>query len=236
MTSSLGFVVGRHIANPSHVDLCFRAYTSIRSFYPDSQILIVDDGSRLVDPHAYDAKTHVVEAPSRGAGEFGLYAQYHATRPFERAVFLHDSMVIKRPLELPEVPILFLWHFACWESLDVLRNDVEAFLGKLQNKDELQQTYVSRNWFGMFGCASAITWECLNRVVDKFQLFRLLPDVNTRERRCVMERVLGIASNHELDHRRPSLNGNIATFPGAFRRNTLLTGQNFAMDKTWHGR
>jgi hypothetical protein len=235
-TPSLGFVIGRHIANLSHVDLCFRAYTSIRSFYPDSQILIVDDGSKLPDPHDYDVRTTIVEAASRGAGEFGLYAHYHATRPFERALFLHDSMVLKRRLELPDVPIVYLWHFPFWASLEVLDKDIEAFVDKLQDKDALRQKYMSREWLGMFGCASVITWECLNRAVDQYQLFRLLPDVTTRERRCVMERVLGIAFDNELDHRRPSLNGNIFEFPGLGSRGALLENPPGCMDKTWHGR
>lgn len=234
---SLGFVIGRHIAIPAHADLCFRAYTSIRSFYPENQILIVDDGSKLPDTHTYDENTTVVEAAARGAGEFGLYAHYHAARPFERAVFVHDSMVVKRRLDLPDVSIVYLWHFPFWESLDVLDKDIEGFLEKLQNSDELKHVYASRRWFGMFGCAAAITWDCVNRIAARYQLFRLLGEVNTREKRCVMERVLGIAFNRELDHTRsPSLNGNICEFPGIGSRSVLLAAYDGNMDKTWHGR
>ena len=233
---SLGFVIGRHISDASHTELCFRAYTSIRAFYPDNRILIVDDGSKLPDEHAYDENTTVVDAAARGAGEFGLYATYHAARPFDRAVLMHDSMVLKRRLDLPEVPILYLWHFPFWESLDVYASDIETFLGKLKNNDELSQTYASRRWLGVFGCAATVTWDCLDRVQHHYRLFDLLPEVTTRQKRCVMERVLGVVFAREMKHHRLSLNGDIGASPGIGSRSVLLAERPGAMDKTWHGR
>lgn len=232
----LGFVIGRHIANTSHVNLCFRAYTSVRKFYPDAPVVIVDDRSALPDPNTYDARTTIVRSTARGAGEFGLYYHYHSTRLFDRGVLLHDSMVIKRPLDLPDVPVIYLWHFIFDAALEVVVRDVEKFLGKLKNKDDAKRKYKSRAWLGMFGCASVLTWDCLDRIERHYGLFRLLRKVDTRLKRCAMERVLGVLFDDVLDHRRPSLNGSIFDLPGACARSELLTGYGGTMDKTWHGR
>lgn len=233
---NIGFVIGRHVASPSHVNLCFRAYTSVRKFYPNNTILIVDDNSTLPDPNVYDDRTIVIQSAIRGAGEFGIYYYYYITRPFDRGVLLHDSMVINKPLDLPDVPIIYLWHFPFHASLEQVAADVEMLLGELDNKADAEQKYRSHSWFGMFGCGSVVTWDHLHRVASCYQLFRLLPKVNTRLKRCAMERVLGVLFNGALDKERPSLNGNILDLPGAWVRKNPLIGYGGAMDKTWHGR
>ena len=235
--ASLGFVIGRHIAKADHVALCSRAHASVRRFYPDSPILIVDDNSPLEGPDDYDAQTSVVRSTFPGAGEFGLYYYYHHTRAFDRAVFLHDSMVINRPLDLSNAhAIKYLWHFAYHESLWQHVNDVERLLSELADREGAERKYRSNAWTGMFGCCCSLTWSCLDRIVQRYQLFRLLPKVNTRATRCAMERVLGILFSEELRQDSPSLNGNIFELPGAFVRDQQLTDHAGYMDKTWHGR
>ena len=93
--TSLGFIISRHISQPAHADLCFRAYSSARRFYPENPIVIVDDNSSIADSHEYDACTTVIQSIVPKSGEFGLYYYYHSLRPFDRAVLLHDSMVLK---------------------------------------------------------------------------------------------------------------------------------------------
>lgn len=233
---SLGFVIGRHIANASHANLCFRAYSSIRRFYPDNLILIVDDGSSMPDPHRYDYRTIVVNSNARGSGEFGLYYYYYITRLFDRAVFLHDSMVIKKPLQLPPLPVTFLWHFNRHKALHVVKSEIETLLAALADRGDAERKYRSNTWLGMYGCCCVVTWDCLDKIVQKYKLFALLPSVNSRILRCAMERVLGFLFSEELDRTSPSLNGDIFHFPGAFERTHLLSKHNGYMDKTWHGR
>jgi hypothetical protein len=236
MTEHLGFVISRHITLSTHADLCFRAYRSVREFYPDSLVMIVDDRSTLSDPHAYDARTNVIQSAFAGSGEFGLYHYFHQLRPFDRAVFLHDSMVLKKPLELPDVPVIYLWHFAHHDSLWQHVSDVESLLSELERRDEIEQKYRSGAWTSMFGCCCSVTWDCLDRVTRRYQLFRLLKRVDSRMMRCAMERVLGVVFCSELDQTKPSLNGNIFGLPGAFERDRLLEHYEGSMDKTWHGR
>ena len=233
---SLGFIISRHIADASHSGLCFRAYTSIRKFYPDNLILIVDDGSSLLDLHSYDSRTIIVQSTVPGSGEFGLYYYYHLTHLFDRAVFLHDSMVIKRPLALSDAPIIYLWHFNHHDYLHVVKSEVGSLLKELGHKDDAERTYKSNSWIGMFGCCCVMTWDCLDRITRRYQLFRLIPKVKTRLKRCAMERVLGILFSEELDKSKPSLNGYIFQLPGAFTRSELLKDHEGYVDKTWHGR
>lgn len=233
---ALGFVIGRHISAASHVDLCFRAYTSIRKFYPNNLILIVDDGSLLSDPHGYDSRTIVVQSTVRGTGEFGLYYYYHLTHLFERAVLMHDSMVVNKSISLPDVDIIYLWHFVFNDYLHVVKAEVEALLSELASKDEAERKYKSNAWSGMFGCSCIMTWNYLDLLVSRYQIFRLLPKVKTRTMRCAMERVLGILCSEDLKKDSPSLNGYIFHLPGAFARNGLLKSYDGYIDKTWHGR
>ena len=236
VTEALGFVIGRHIADASHGDLCFRAYSSIRRFYPDSPVVIVDDSSPRPDLHAYDARTTVIQSARRGSGEFGLYHHFHVGGWFDRAVLMHDSMVINQRLVIPDVPITYLWHFPAEAALDSVVKDVKKFIGRLENKRAAKRKYTSRSWLGMFGCASIVTWSCLDRVAARYDLFGLLRKVDTRPKRCAMERILGIVFDDELDKHRPSLNGSIVDLPGFGTRATPLPTHNGAMDKTWHGR
>ena len=71
-------------------------------------------------------------------------------------------------------------------------------------------------WSGCFGVQSFIRHSFLHVLVEKYDIFQMLPFVKNRNDRCCLERIFGVLFFLELKHKSFSLFGNIRTHNNNF--------------------
>jgi hypothetical protein len=232
MCADLGFIIGRCIRNENHIDLCFRCFQSIRKFYPIAKVLIIDDNSCVKDTHIYDQNTYIFDSTYHGRGEYGLYYYYYKLRPFERAVMLHDSMIIHKKLIIPDQDVIYLWHFEPerWEHETMME------MYKIILDHELFNPYLHNTLYSCFGICSIIKLSFLDRLVGETTFLTWLDVVDTRKKRCAMERIFAMycekvnAFNNDLPR---SLCGDIIPYQNM---DPTHNETDSPIIKTWHGR
>jgi hypothetical protein len=184
--------------------------------------VIIDDGSEQVwlasmaSSTRADALTRVVENVSHpGAAEIVAYSYLHRERPFRRALVLHDSMMVRERLALPDEPIRFLWHFP--HRFDRPRGET-SLLWRLapRTRARLVQLYRRKQrWWGCFGSSAFVSLDAVDRIQKEHDYFNLLEHVRDRPARLCMERVFACVMTFEFPElaRSPSLFGDILEYP-----------------------
>ena len=213
---SLGFIMVRHVNSPSTNEYWIEAYRSIRRFYPNEWVLIVDDNSiqSLVTCNFTPYKCKVIKSEFPQSGELLGYYYFYKTRMFSQAVILHDSVFLQERLPVVKKPVSFLWHFAYPPAYP---KEEKQFVRKLRHHHSLLHLYEKKNkWFGCFGVQSVIRLDYLDFLETKYGLFKLLlPFIKNRFDRQCIERVFALVCSVECSYllETPSLFGNIHTYP-----------------------
>lgn len=244
---SLVFVILTHVKDEKTGTLWKKAHDSVRKFYPDESIVVIDDNSPL--PPNIEGLENVtfIRSEYPGAGELLPYLYFLKFKWADRMIFLHDSMALIRPFTEEELAPLvkFHWHFSDLPEEDA-KTPIEELLAELHNGDELIQFKRHAKWDGAFGVASLIHINVLEDLSEKYGFpDRLKQIVHTRNQRMALERVFGILlerSEYFKDQKSSNF-GSILEFPHAFH--TTVTEQELdeitatypgAIIKTWHGR
>jgi hypothetical protein len=205
----LGFIMLRHVNSEKTNMYWIKSYESIRRFYPENKIMIVDDNSNY--EYVSDIPLHnttIVNSEYKGRGELLPYYYYLRNRLFDVAVIIHDSVFINSPICLDVDTYKYIWDFNhTWDQVRDETEMIQAF-----NDPQLMSFYENkRMWNGCFGGMSIVTYEYLFMVNRKYNLDKLLSKVVSRYNRCSFERViaclLAIQSPGE-----PPLLGNIHTY------------------------
>ena len=191
--STLGFIILRHVNNPITNTYWIRCYYSIRMFYPENHILIIDDdsNSEYIDEHCISGdalyKTTVINTEYPKRGELLPYYYYLKNRLFDTAVIIHDSVFIQSKLDFDVDRYKIIWDFEHkWDQIEDETKMIHSF-----NDPELYEFYRDKTlWTGCFGGMSIITHDYLTEINNKYDISRLLEFVLTRYNRCSFERVI----------------------------------------------
>lgn len=251
----LGFIMIRHVSNKI-TDLYWKeSYASIRRFYPDCPIMIVDDSSnrRYLREDIHMTKCTVIyDTEHKGCAELLPYYYFHKLKPFSRAVIIHDGIFLQAPLsglaieELGEGGAQFLWSIPHYCE-DTIQKEIHELIDALpeQEREDVRSMYTNTkaDWTGTFGVMSIVDWSWLNNVEQRYHLFEnWFPVLKNREYRCAMERVFGVVAYHYLRTRvRPALFGSIQHYIkwGLTFMEYLKDYESYAsypMIKVWSGR
>ncbi len=195
------------------------------------------------------------------AGELNGYYHYHQNKYATKAVIMHDSMLLFRPINnLDEINIKFLWHFE--KNKIEWNNNCVGLIRRVTDpivKKELYELFSRRNqnrWQGCFGIASIISHYYLDNLQKNTNFLELVKYIKCRKDRMAMERIFGMINfryggTNNINHFNCSLNGSIFKHPekimlhynfrsnGHFNLDEVLSRfQNYhsCMIKTWHGR
>jgi UDP-glucose 4-epimerase len=211
--NSFGFIILRHVNNEQTNLYWQKCYISIRKFYPEQKIVIIDDNSdkNFLKSNIELINTTIIESEYPKRGELLPYYYYLKYNFFDMAIIIHDSTIINSMLDLNIENYAMLW------DIDHLYDDVnnEMRLLKLFNNENLINFYLNKKqWKGCFGGMSVIKYNFLEHINSRFNLSILLKHVNTRSDRSALERVL--ACLFQLDNRYSCLICCINTYPGAF--------------------
>jgi hypothetical protein len=184
----IGFIILRHV-NDKKTDIYWKtSYDHIRKFYPENEIVIIDDNSDkniLTEKKMY--KTKIINSEYPGRGELLPYYYYLKYNFFETAVIIHDSVFINKYIDFKVDTYKFLWDFKHqWDHTDEEIKFIEKF-----NSPELLSFYKNKDeWVGCFGCMCSIKHEYLKRINEKHNLNVLLDVIKTRYNRESFERVI----------------------------------------------
>jgi hypothetical protein len=236
---NLGFIILRHVRDKKTDEYWVRCYNSIRKFYPDNPITIIDDNSDytfITDSISLHNVT-VIQSEYPGRGELLPY-YYFATREkmFDVACILHDSAFINAYIpELENVPTYkLLWHFKHrWDQVED-----ETRMIRTLNDEWLTKFYENKTkWVGCFGAMAVIHYNYLSYIHSRNNLGSLLPLVTTRFNRCSFERV--IACLMQLHYKTDTLSilGEIHEYcPWELSYDQIENYSNLPIIKIWTGR
>jgi hypothetical protein len=233
MDKEVGFIVLRHVHNELTNKYWIKCVNCIRKYYPENQILIIDDNSNykyITDDILY--KTTVINSEYPKRGELLPYYYYLHNKLFDIAVIIHDSVIVNTYIDMRVTTYKFLWEFEhqCDQPEDETRM-IDIF-----NDLELKQFYENKSlWKGCFGGMSIITHDYLTHVNTKYNISKLLDCVLNRYNRCSFERV--IACLLQKEGKKETLLGNIHTYClWGISCNEIHKYKHLPLIKFWSGR
>ena len=207
-TNTVGFIILRHVNNKitnMYWQLC---YKRIRKFYPNNQIVIIDDNSNyqyITELPLTNTTLIQSEYPKRG--ELLPYIYYSKNKFFDIAVILHDSTFINKYINFSVDKYKFIWNFD--HQWDNPYNELRLL--KVFNNSNIINFYKKKNlWKGCFGGMCIINHDYLNFINNEFPLHLLIDKIITRNDRCSFERV--IACILQFYYKNNTLLGNINTY------------------------
>jgi len=258
---SIGFIMTRHVNSPSTNKYWNESVKYINMFYPESQIIIIDDNSNYAFVSAEKEHTNVTviqsEYPKRG--ELLPFIYYFKYKWFPHAVIIHDSVFIRKRYNFEALGQTFqvmpLWHHPYdAENLNNLiriskhlkhPKKLEYHLRPHSDRYESMLKIHSRNreTFNLcFGCQCYIKLAFLEMIYNKYNISNLIVAINNRTDRCGLERIIGLLFTLESNFtEKKSLFGNIMKHKDSFK----YTFDQYKMDaehiylpivKVWTGR
>ena len=212
------FMVVRHVTDAQTDEYWRICCARIRRHHPGAHIVVVDDNSSRVpsappEPPVGERPLVIIASEFPQRGELLGYYYFHKLRPSAYGVILHDSVFLSAPLPLGREGYRFLWDFHPESHFPVsymtnMRRIMGRFAGEGPN--DALSILGTAHWTGCFGCMAMVSHAFLARLDAKYGLFSiLLAEVQTREARMWLERMLGCIFGAESPPVGPPVFGNI---------------------------
>ena len=231
--SELGFIILRHVNSELTNQYWINCVMSIRKFYPENNIVIIDDNSNYnFINKEYLYKTIVINSEYPKRGELLPYYYYLRNKWFNNAVIIHDSTIINDPIFTLVNSYTFIWEFEHnWDQVDDELRIIECF-----DDLELKNFYKNKHlWKGCFGAMTIINHDYLKYVNSKYDISKMLDLILNRYNRCSFERV--IACILQKEGRKETLLGNIHKYcPFGISFCEKDNYKNLPIIKYWSGR
>ena len=233
--NEIGFIILRHVNSEETNKYWQICYDSIRTFYPENNILIIDDNSNydyISEKQLY--KTSIIQSEYPKRGELLPYYYYLKNKFADIAVILHDSVFIQKYIDFSVDKYKFIWEFDhIW---DQPKNEIKI-LNVFKNNDLINFYNNKRLWKGCFGGMSIITHDFLTYVDSKYKISHLIPLIINRDKRCYFERVIACILQKEHKNTELSLLGVIHNYcPWGLKFNEKDNYNTLPLLKVWTGR
>jgi hypothetical protein len=203
---NFGFIVTRHVNSEITNKYWNNCIKCLRICYPLKKIIIIDDNSNQEYVKSdYDYKNiEIINSEFPKRGELLPYYYYYKYNYFDNAVIIHDSVFFHKRVNFENIiksniKILPLWHFDADKENYINSLKISS---KLKNSIDIQKKITMNElnilglnqfkWFGCFGVQSFINHNFLCQIVNKYNLFSIMNNVNNRSDRCCLERIFGI--------------------------------------------
>tara|TARA_Y100001958_G_scaffold111751_1_gene79115 strand:+ start:282 stop:1037 length:756 start_codon:yes stop_codon:yes gene_type:complete len=212
--TDIGFIVLRNVIDSNTNEYWKLSYRCIRKFYPNNYIIIVDDNSNynFIDLHFQENlyNAHVIRSDYPARGEILPYYYFLKTNIFEKAVILHDSVFLNSRINTTIKDYKFLWSFK--SDTTKYHGRQKNMLAKLKNSKELTHFFDNNinKLQACFGCMTIMTRKYLNKINNRYDIFRLFNVIHTRNDRMFFEVVLACILQYE--HVNNALFGDIKKF------------------------
>ena len=189
--ATLGFIVLRHVNNELTNKYWVECYKSIRKYYPECDIVIIDDNSDCKYLHNKDIelyKTRIIDSEYPGRGELLPYYYYSKEKFFDIAVILHDSTIIQRQINFYVEKYKILWEF---DHIADNPDEETRIIKEAFNCPDLINFYSDKSlWKGCFEGMTVITHDFLILVNAKYDMSKLLNFITNKSQRSCFERII----------------------------------------------
>jgi hypothetical protein len=242
----VGFMMTRCVRQPHHNTLYKESYESIRRYHPELKIIIIDDNSDKGVLEEYPmTNVEVIQSEYPAAGEYLCYWYLLQRKPFKKAIFIQDSMILNGPIPYHTVEdYMFLYEIG---NVTGYADDARRLLENTKNPEELLTIFDSGNWRGCWGSMMVITGEYIEKLEEKVGISRWVTQINNRGLRIGLESAIGVAcisvqpNKEQFSLFGPSSEMNVMKYPGN-EKHTLdmyLADKTMIKDniiKIWNGR
>jgi hypothetical protein len=243
-----GFIILRCVLHPDQDIFWLNCYNTIRKYYTDISIVIIDDNSTkefLKNDNKIDSNntTIIFSTFLKGRGEILPYYYLYNDKLFKKTVIIHDSTFINKYIDFSLYSNKFLYYFDKhkYDQIDLEMKMLE----QLDNNNLLIESHNNKNiWNGCFGCMTIINIDFMIHIQEKYNILKLMDFIDNRHKRMCLERVLGIIFFVERKETKKncSLFGDIYKFPKAFHLDlnkylqSQLVYKKYALVKFWNRR
>ena len=196
---NFGFIIIRNVTNSEQNNFWKVSYNSIRKFYKNVKIIIVDNNSNyeFITNNDIDlVNCHIENSEFGNSRQLSAYYYFYKHKPFKTAIIIHDSVFLNGELSIdPNTDINLLWNFNTHDYDDVEYERI--LLRSLTNNEGLLMLHASKQWTGCFGNMSVININFLNSLVEKYNFFNMMKIVNSNRFQCALERVISVIFHYE---------------------------------------
>ena len=211
--TNFGFIITRHVNSEKTNRYWNQNVKLIRTFYPLTRIIIIDDNSdkQFVKSDFLYKNVTIIQSEYPGRGELLPYIYYLKHKWFPNAIIIHDSLFVHRriPFEMFNMPVLPLWHHDYdKENLDNIIRIASALnyngyiIRKLKG-NEMNILGLNKYKFNLcFGAQTYIKLSFLESIQNKYNITNLVNVIHNRADRCALERIIGLLFCEEF----PKLN------------------------------
>ena len=147
----------------------------------------------------YKQNIHILKSEFKQAGEPLFLYYYHKLRPSKKAIYVHDTFLITKPIKKDILENITNIKFLLEFNSDIHLKEQYDFLNKLNKKDELIKLSKSFEWVGCFGGCCIITIDYLDHLQNKYNILNIIDSFKTRQDRYSYEIILGIIVCHDLN-------------------------------------
>jgi len=241
----VGFIVPRCVRKAQQNILYKDCYEAIRRYHPDLKIIFIDDNSdkEILEDHPM-TNVEVIQSEYPGAGEYLPYWYMLKRKPFKKAIFIQDSMILNESVRYDDVnDYMFLYEIG---NVTGYAEDTRNLLQQTKVPEELEALFDSGKWSGCWGSMMVITAEFIDRLEEKVGISAWVSSVRGRPMRIGLESAIGVACAFVEPKEKVSLFGhvyemNVMKYPGNEKRTLDMyladkTGIQDSIIKVWNGR
>ena len=235
--SEVGFIIPSFCKDKEHTNVLAYCIKSIRKFYPNNKIIIINDFSLIDINNLFnnDRNIDIIMSTQKGAADISTYNYFFKNKPFDIAVIMNDSMFFENKIEnIDKIDTYIpLWHATNhrkeWDSLivpktqipELYQNEItthseniithiKKILGNTEFTEYALKLYKEKNkWSVNFCLSSIISYNFLVELQRKTNILSLLSELHTNWQRRVSESVFSIACQYILGNEinEKSING-----------------------------
>jgi hypothetical protein len=200
--NTFGFIITRHINSENTNTYWNQSLKLLRTFYPTTKIVIIDDNSneQYIKPYFDYENIEIIKSEFPGRGELLPYYYFIKNYFFENAVILHDSVFFHKRINfeiLNGKKVLPLWHFNPDKENIIQTLLITKYLNnsyEIQKKITLNDNVIGMpqiKWYGCFGSQCYINRSFLLNLEKKYNITNLVNIIKDRSARCCFERIIG---------------------------------------------
>lgn len=184
------------INSETHLSVLFECLKKIRIHYISEKIHIITDNSSIDIKYLENQyNIYVIQSEFKGAGESLFIYHYYHLKPSQKALYIHDSMLLLKKIDDNIIENLetvkFLLHFNKAYKI----KEQEDFIAKLNKGNEINN---NDNWVGCFAGCCIINHNYLCHLQDTYNILLISSLIDNKLNREIYERVLGSVISYDL--------------------------------------
>lgn len=222
---SFCFLMLRKVETPYFDNYWIESYKSIRKFYPDTHIKIIDSNSMCASLIPLE-NCEIIQAEYSEARLYSPYYEFLKIEGYSKAIIIHDGFIFNRYIDFSTInKVKFLWHFETHDYDDT--NLITKQLNTLENSQPLVDLYNSKAWNGCLGCIIVIDKAFLTQLEDKYKLSRLIHIIDNKNDAIAFERTIAVMCYQECSELKenPSIEGDIRNMIWGYTYNDLVNSR-----------